>query len=734
MSGERDRTPGGDALPDLPNRRVRVPVVLQIEPVECGAACLAMVLAHHGQHVPLDRLRVECGVSRDGSNAMNIILAARERGLDAAGYRMDLSGFAETALPFIVFWEYNHFVVVEGFSHDRVHIVDPSFGRRTIDLASAASSYSGVVLDFQPTPQFKRQGRPPRSFSRLPSIFRGSEHILLQSVWACVAAAVPILVGAAIVRLVVDAGVPQGDVTSVLPLAIILAVAGAARAALIGIQWFCLHRIALKLTVVDTGRCLWHALRLPPDFYQRRSPGDVAWRVGEHEDTANELTMSLVSSASALLGALLCALVMLLIHPGLGIALLAIGVLGAALPQWRGSDLWQRVAIRSARVRALEIGVLRSLESIKACAREPDVLARLLGLHTASVQSTQRLEERLALSRAFSMLLTGAGSALIVWWGGAMAQRGELSAGSLAVVLVLFWTIQTAIAQSATIFDSIARLTQRWRSIEDVMDAPPQFSGAVASNTIQENISVRRLSGFLELRGVSFGYNRREPPLIENFSLSISPGERVAIVGPSGSGKSTIARLVCGLVDPWSGDVFFDGHARTEHRRSRMANSVSLAQRESFLFEGTIRENISLWDRTLRDDAIQRAAKDAMIYDVITARRGAFAARVEAEGRNFSGGQRQRLEIARALAVDPTILILDEATGMLDARTESEIDDNIRRRGCACLIIAHRIQTIQDCSEIIVLDCGRIVARGTHQQLLSECDLYRHLAQQEGAA
>jgi ABC-type bacteriocin/lantibiotic exporter with double-glycine peptidase domain len=205
--------------------------VLQIEPVECGAACLAMILAHHGQHVPLDRLRVECGVSRDGSNAMNIILAARDRGLDAAGYRMDLAGFAETALPFIVFWEYNHFVVVEGFSHDRVHIVDPSFGRRTIDLASAASSYSGVVLDFQPSPQFKRLGRAPRSFARLPAVFRGSEHILLQSVWACAAATVPILVGAAIVRLVVDSGVPQGDLTSILPLAIILAVAGSARAA-----------------------------------------------------------------------------------------------------------------------------------------------------------------------------------------------------------------------------------------------------------------------------------------------------------------------------------------------------------------------------------------------------------------------------------------------------------------------------------------------------------------------
>lgn len=711
--------------------RVSVPLVLQLEPVECGAACLAMILGYHGQHVPLDRLRVETGVSRDGSNAMNIVIAARERGMEAAGFRMPVEGFRTAQYPCIVFWENNHFVVVERVVNGKVQLADPAHGKRRVDLETFTRSYSGVVLDFKPGESFAGHGSALTLATRLRPVLRGARSVLPRALLAGAAGGVTLLGVAAGLRWTIDTAWTWRTESEIGWLVAALGVLGVCSAGLAAVQTAMLNRAALRAAVADSGRIVWRALRLDPEFYRRRSPVDVAWRILDHEHTAGELSRA-AAAVGALLASGIAGAALILISPWLGLLLLTLCALGVMQSSLADPGAWQRDSVRQGRLRSFAGGVTRSLESIKAGSREPEVLWSIIGLQGAALASAQELECRAATAAALGRLTLGVGTASAIAWTAA-GWHAVSTPGALASILVLYWSVHAGASSAAHAIGRLPRLLERWRAVEDVLEVEPQVTGPVAANTVQANLSVRRLSGFLELRDVSFGFSRREPPLLRDISISISPGDRVAIVGPSGSGKSTLARLICGLHEPWTGQILFDHLPREEHRRSRMANSVAMAQRDGFFIEGTIRDNLSLWDRTLRDDAIQRAAKDAMAHDVITSRRGAFAARVEAEGRNFSGGQRQRLQIARALAVDPTILILDEATSMLDTPTELSVLDAIRRRGCACLIITHRLASVRDCGQICVMDAGRIVSRGTHQELLAHSDLYRRLWEEERA-
>lgn len=731
MHAEIAHARAAQSLDGFTSPKVRVPLVLQLDPVECGAACLAMILGYHGQHVPLDRLRVETGVSRDGSNAMNIVTAARERGMEAAGFRMPVEGFRTAQYPCIVFWENNHFVVVERVAAGKVELADPAHGRCRVDLDTFARSYSGVVLDFKPGESFAVQGSKLTLTARLRPVLRGAHSVVARALLAGAAGGVALLGVAAAVRWTIDTAWRWRPESEIGWAVIVLVLLGICRAGLAAVQASMLDRVALRAFVADSGRIVWRALRLDPEFYRRRSSVDVAWRILDHDHTAGDLSRA-AAAVGGLLASGIAGVALIIISPWLGLLLLllcAAGVMGNSLSD---SGAWQRDSVRQGRLRAFAGGVSRSLESIKAGSREPEILSGIIGLQGAALSSTQGIECRAAAASAFARLTLGVGTACAIAWTAAEGP-GAATAGALASILVLYWSVHAGASSAAQEIGRLPRSLERWRAVEDVLEVDPQVTGPVAANTVQANLSVRRLSGFLELRDVSFGFSRREPPLLRDISMSISPGDRVAIVGASGSGKSTLARLICGLHEPWSGEILFDHQPREEHRRSRMANSVAMAQRDGFFIEGTIRDNLSLWDRTLRDDAIQRAAKDAMAHDVITSRRGAFAARVEAEGRNFSGGQRQRLQIARALAVDPTILILDEATSMLDTATEMCVLDAIRRRGCACLIITHRLQSVRDCGQILVMDAGRIVARGVHQDLLVESDLYRRLWERERA-
>lgn len=727
-------------------RPVRTPTVLQMENVECGAAALGILLAHYGKYVPLERLRIDCGISRDGSNAANVMAAANAHGLICNGYKVELDALGEVRLPCIAFWNFNHFLVVEGFRRGKAYLNDPASGRRTVTAEEFDRAFSGVVLTAEPGPQFERGGRKPSTARALRRRLRGIRLAVTFCVLAGLGLVIPGLAIPTFSKIFVDEVLIGGSRRLLGPLLIGLAVAAVLRAGLTALQVRYLTRASTKLAITQTGRFLWHVLRLPIEFFQQRYAGDISGRIASNERVAGFLTGDLATSVIGLITAVFYAGLMLrydamLTVVGVTIALVNLVVL--RLISRKRQDESQRMLQESGKLSATAMGGVQTIESIKATAREDDFFARWAGYQAKSSIAEQRLAASSAALATVPMMLSMASTALVLGLGGLRVIDGTLTIGMLVAFQSLLASFTRPINDLVRLGDVIQRLTGDMKRLDDVAnykvdrvfvaDPPPAAPAAPADGERphQPLAPVRRLAGFVELRNVTFGYNRLDEPLLKDFSLALSPGDRVALVGGSGSGKSTVARLLSGLYRPWEGEILFDHRPRESWPRALLANSFAMVDQDLFFFEGTVRDNIALWDHTLPDEAIQRAAKDACIHDEISARRGGYASKVEEAGRNFSGGQRQRLEIARALANDPTILVLDEATSALDAATEKIVDDRIRRRGCTCVIIAHRLSTIRDANEIIVLERGRVVQRGTHEDLIVADGPYQRLIRTE---
>jgi NHLM bacteriocin system ABC transporter peptidase/ATP-binding protein len=711
-----------EQLPRTP--RIRTPTYLQMEAVECGAACLGIILAHYGRWVPLEKLRVDCGVSRDGCTGANVIAGAKRYGVESNSYRAELAGLRKIPLPCLAFWEFNHFLIIESFGRDRVYLNDPAYGRRTVTHEEFDKSFSGFVLTFKPTPEFKRGGQRPSMTRALSARARGIRIAVTFCVLAGLGLVIPGLAIPTFAKIFVDEILIGGSHHWLGPLLLGMGVAAVLRAALTALQQHYLMRSQTKLAITSTGRFLWHVLRLPMEFFAQRYAGEVSTRVTSNQTVAAVLTGDLATSVIGLITALFYALLMLrydvvLTLIGVTIALVNLVVLRAIAR--KRADESQRLLQESGKLMSTAMGGVQCIESIKASARESDFFSRWSGYQAKSSLAEQRLGVSTGFLSIVPVGLSLLSTAIVLGVGGLRVMDGSLTIGMLVAFQTLLMSFSRPINDLVRLGSVIQRVTGDMKRLDDVgnyqVDDP--FKAAVNGDATPPE---RRLSGFLELRNVTFGYNRMREPLLEDLSLRLSPGDRVALVGASGSGKSTVARLISGLYRPWSGEVLFDDTPREELPRPLMANSYAMVDQEIFLFEGTVRENLSLWDTTLPDAAIQRAAKDACIHEDITSRRGAYAAKVEEGGRNFSGGQRQRLEIARALAIEPSLVVLDEATSALDAATEKIVDDNLRRRGCTCVIVAHRLSTIRDCSEIIVLDQGKVVQRGTHEELIQHKD------------
>ncbi|MFF8430624.1 NHLP family bacteriocin export ABC transporter peptidase/permease/ATPase subunit [Streptomyces sp. NPDC016566] len=708
---------------------VRTTPTLQMEAVECGAACLAMILAYHKRYVPLGELRLACGVSRDGAKASDLAKAARSYGLVATGFRAEPDALAGIQGPAIVFWQFNHFVVYEGngrrFGRQVVYLDDPASGRRTVTPEEFDAAFTGVVLTFEPGPDFQPGGRKPRPLSGLFSRLRGTGSPLALAAVASLLLVLVALVMPAFTQAFIDGALLRGD-TSVLPplfaamTAIVLIGAG-----LTALQQTRLSRVQIVTATLSHARFFRHLLRLPVSFFAQRSPAELTRRLGTNSSIAQIVARDLVTTAVNAVVVVVYAFLMWSYDPqltvvGIGMALLNIGALRVSAGV--RESLVARLRSDRAKFYAASFDALQQIETLKATGGENSHFSRWAGHHAALLDTQQRVGVPASVLATVAPLLAALNSALVLYIGSVRAVDGHVSIGMLVAFQALMAGFTRPVGELSGVAGRVQDFAADLARLRDV----EQFKADEAF-TRPEPERIHRLVGHLELDDVTFGYSPLGAPLLKGFSLAVGPGQQVALVGGSGSGKSTVSKLVSGLYTPWGGAIRLDGHSREEVPRSVLAASVAFVDQDIFLFEGSVRDNVALWDPTVPDEAVIAALRDAEAYEVVAARGGIHDARVEEAGRNFSGGQRQRLEIARALVRDPSVLVLDEATSALDPETERKIADNTRRRGCACLVIAHRLSTVRDSTEIIVMEKGQIAERGTHDQLIAADGAYAGL-------
>ena len=714
------------------NRRVKVPTVLQMEATECGAASLAMVLAYYGKWLPLEKLRQECGVTRDGSNAENILRAAKRLGCVAKGFAGRPIALKKKEFPLIIFWEFNHFVVMEGIKGDTVYLNDPAMGRRTVQWDEFLTSYTGVYMSVRPGANFQKEGQRY-------SVVKAIATKLVKDKWAILfvlllglcmilpGLAVPVM-GQIFIDDLFSLKHPEWVTKFMLAMVAAMILNGVMTAMRATVLTFWQK----KLTLSDSSNFFWHVLRLPVAFFQQRYAADVASRIQFNEMNAQVLSNQ---AATALLDCLIAIFYLgLLLQYSVPLTIIGVSVsfLNLAVLLYmrrRLTDLTMRIQQDKGKEYGVLMGGLMMVESIKSSGSESDLFAKWAGYRAKVTMATQEMQLWTLKVKLLPTLLTGINSALIMTVGGFSIMEGVMTAGIYTAFNNLIQKFQEpmnkllslgAVLQNTEM--QMQRLDDVWRYPIDTLNYP--------NETQKISFKGDRLSGELTMKDVSFGYSPLDPPLLEHFDLHLKPGRWAAVVGASGSGKSTLAKIVSGLYEEWSGDVMFDGVNRREIPRATIVNSIATVDQDIFQITGTVRENISLFDSSVPKADIIQAAQDACIHDDILKLQGGYEAEVTEGGLNFSGGQRQRMEIARALASNPSLLILDEATSAIDPMTESRILENIRRRGCTCLIVAHRLSTIRDADEIIVLDRGKVAERGTHRELIEHDGAYRKLIEE----
>ena len=723
------------ALRTAPGKRTLTPLFLQSHITECGAACLGSVLAYFGRWVSLNELRDQCGVGRDGSTAAGILRAARHYGLQGSGKTVATSQLSRMGTPLILFWEFNHFVVLEDCDQDRFYLNDPASGRRTVTLEEFTRSFTGVVLELGPGPEFEPGGAGKGILNMLSSWIgdaRGAFAFaaLCGLILALFALTTPALLAVFIDQVLIG-GEPWGWFLGA-------ALAGSA----IVVFWLTwlkhqyLSRLAVRISVFAGNRCISKMLRLPLEFFNHRHTIELTSRMVSIDRISSGLALQFTGLLIEVAMSTIFFAVVLFYDAVIAGTVLCLVLVNLALMHMvatRRSEKSQTLRHESELLLGAGAMMLERVEALRIRAEDDNFFTRWAGLQSREFAAYQRFSELGHILMSLPTLMLTLSHAVVLYIGGTRVVENELTLGLLVGIYILTGMILSPIRRFTEFIDDRQVLETELQRLEDIAELPepPALARRQQAGQSVATLNGRlQLTGRVELKNVTFGYSPGHAPLIKNLNLTINPGQRVALVGPSGSGKSTVSRLVSGVFQPWSGEILFDGLPREDIPDEVLSRSLSLVDQNTMLFSGTVRDNITLWNPAIPDEMLAEAARDACIHDFIVSQPLGYSTPINKKGKNFSGGQRQRMDIARALIGNPVLLILDEATSALDAATEEAIDDALRRRGVSCLIIAHRLSTIRDADMIIVLDRGEEVQRGTHESLYSNRQgLYYRLIQ-----
>ena len=729
-------------------KRVKTPTVLQMEALECGAASLAMILGYYQKYVSLEVLRVDCGVSRDGTKATNILKAARKYGLEAKGFKMEVEALHSVKVPAILFWNFNHFVVFEGFKGKNAYINDPAVGRRVVDAETFDESFTGVVLVFEKGENFQKGGVKPKIWHRLKKRLAGLGSIFTFLGFLSFLFFIPGFVYPTFSRFFIDEILVKGSMNLLKPLIAIMALACIINTVLQAVQSTVLMRFQSRLSLSSASRFIEHIFRMPVQFFVQRLPGELCNRISSCDSVSALVSGQLIGVIINLVSTVFFFVLMLMYDIPLtviSVTLTAVVVIVFRITSERIRNKSFKIEMEAGKLSGITMSGIDMIESLKASGSENDFFMQWSGQQAKVLLENQRLVKTNTGNSIVPQLISSVQSILILTVGALRVMDGHLTIGMLMAFQTLLAHFSGPINSFLSLGSALLGANADMQRIDDVMEYPipkifkEDYAVVERSRTTETNSDrhfnrlndryapIRKLEGYISLKNIVFGYSPLAAPLLNGLNIEFTPGKRIALVGATGSGKSTIGKLVSVLYKPWSGEILFDGKPLCELSRKVFAASVSVVNQTISLFEGTVRDNITMWDKTIPEEVYIQAAKDACIHDVITSRPSGYYSKVDEGGRNFSGGQKQRLEIARALATNPRIIIMDEATSALDAITEQTVDMNIRRRGCTSIIIAHRLSTIRDCDEIIVLDHGAIAERGTHDELMASGGMYKAL-------